>query len=139
MPEDRSNPSPFPHPHEWTVGNGYRKQLVFSPEELQCPGALVQFVELGPGQAVPPHYHQEMIEVFHMLAGEGRMTIEGQSYDLKPGMTLACHPPQVHAAHNASEIPWRFIVFKTNAREGDLHWVREDAPSEAQASRVKSG
>ena len=105
----------------WVEGKGYRKAVLLRAEALRAP-ALVQLVEIPPHTAVPPHYHKTSLEVFHIIAGTGSMTIDGATHRLAPGDTLTCEPPQVHSAANDSDQTWRYIVFKTNVTKEDTYW-----------------
>lgn len=111
--------------HPWIEGPGYRKQLLVDEAQLRCPGTLVQLIEIEPHTRVPFHHHKTSVEAFHMLAGHGRMTIDGVEHTLAPGDTLTCHPPAVHDAENTGDILWRYIVFKTNVTPDDSYWVEE--------------
>ena len=112
-------------PSPWIKGPGYSKRLLVEETELRCPGTLVQLIDIAPHTRVPFHHHKTSVEVFHILAGEGRMTIDRVEHTLVPGATLTCHPPAVHDARNLSDSVWRYIVFKTNVTPNDPHWVEE--------------
>ena len=68
-------------------------------------------------------YTSTSLEVFHMLEGEGRMTIGGVEHVLSPGDTIVCKPPEDHSARNEGSTTWRYIVFKTNVTEDDSYWL----------------
>ena len=111
---------------DWMEGRGYRKRLLVREDRLLCPGTLVQIVEIDPNTTVPLHYHKTSVEVFHVLEGHGVMTIGGAEHRLAPGDTVVCQPPAVHNARNETAVPWRYIVFKTNAVEGDIYWLSDE-------------
>lgn len=67
-----------------------------------------------------------MTEVFHIIEGEGRMTIAGHTLNLAPGDTVTTQPKESHNAINAFDTPLRYIVFKTNASAGDSVWPTVD-------------
>lgn len=74
-------------------------------------GVLLQLVEIPPHAAVPPHYDKTSLEVLHIIAGTGLMTIGDATHQLAPGDTLTCEPPQVHSVAIDSDQTWRDIVF----------------------------
>lgn len=106
----------------WSQGNGYRKQVLLTDSDLDCPGTLVQLVVIEPHTEVPFHHHEKMTEVFRIIEGHGAMTLSGKTYDLSPGDTLTTHPFQSHNAVNDSDVPLRYVVFKTNCTDGDSVW-----------------
>lgn len=111
------------HEGEWLQGRGYQKRILLSKEDLHCDGALAQTVSIEPHTEVQPHYHKHMTEVFHILEGQATMVIENRTFHLTPGDTLTCEPHEIHSATNDSDQPFRYVVFKTNAYEGDIYWL----------------
>lgn len=114
------------HDENWIEGRGYRKQILLREESLNCPGTLVQLVVIEPYAKVPFHHHKKMTEVFHVLEGTGSMVIGGQTFELKPGDTLTTEPNESHNAMNSSDVPLKYIVFKTNVVEGDSYWPTDN-------------
>ncbi|WOO41739.1 cupin domain-containing protein [Rubellicoccus peritrichatus] len=110
------------HDDGWIEGQGYRKQPLLLPADLNCDGALVQIVEIPPHTSCPLHHHNHQTEVFHIIEGEGRMTIGGKTVHLKPGDTVTTEPGERHEAINASDKTWRYVVFKTNWSADDSVW-----------------
>jgi len=107
----------------WITGNGYHKNIVLLGDDLHAEGAMVQFVRIEPHTEVAAHYHKKMTEVFHILEGRGIMVISGQTFNLAPGDTLTCEPTEVHSARNDFDQVFRYVVFKTNAEDGDSYWL----------------
>lgn len=48
--------------------------------------AKVLIAGLEPGQKIPQH--AESTSIYHFLAGSGRMTVDGQIYDVSAGATI---------------------------------------------------
>ena len=111
-----------PSDEGWIIGNGYRKQLLLNESDLNAKGTLVQIVEIEPKTSVPFHHHKKMTEVFHILEGQGEMTIAGQKYHLSVGDTLTTEPCESHNAINDTDSTFRYIVFKTNVEAEDSYW-----------------
>jgi mannose-6-phosphate isomerase-like protein (cupin superfamily) len=57
---------------------------------------------LPPGAATTPHYHPLTEEIYYILEGAGRMTIDGESRDVGPGDAIAIPPGAVHTILNTS-------------------------------------
>ena len=114
-----------PSAERWIQGRGYKKQILLTESGLRCPGTLVQLVVIEPHAEVPFHYHNKITEVFHIIAGTGSMTVAGKTVALSPGDTLTTEPQELHNAVNTSDAPLRYMVFKTNATEGDSVWPAE--------------
>ena len=112
---------------DWQQCPGYRKKVLLTEADLDSAGGLVQLIEIAPRTFVAEHYHEHCTEVFHVLEGQGSFVIDGRTVALDVGDTLTCQPREVHSTHNSGEAPFRYVVFKTNAKTGDLHWVGEAA------------
>lgn len=108
---------------EWIDGKGYRKKILLREDDLNSPGTLVQIVEIAPETKVAEHYHQSCTEVFHILSGKGSFDIGKKTFHLEKGDTLTCEPLEIHATRNPYREPFRYLVFKTNVKDGDLFWV----------------
>lgn len=107
----------------WQEGAGYAKKILLTAEDLRCEGALVQLVRIPPRTCVADHYHERCTEVFHVVSGGGSFVIDGTAIELGPGDTLTCHPGELHSTRNDADEPFVYVVFKTNAVAGDLHWA----------------
>ena len=108
---------------EWQERRGYEKKVLFDEDELEQKGCRVQMNRMKPHTSIAPHFHERVTEVYHVLEGEGIIFISGTDYLLRPGDTLICRPGEVHGARNESDGVFRFIVFKTNSEDGDMHWT----------------
>jgi mannose-6-phosphate isomerase-like protein (cupin superfamily) len=76
-----------------------RKQQVFA--ELGS-GKVVNFSQayFPPGEKAPAHAHEDMAEIFMVQSGEGEITLNGQSFDLSPGMYILVEPGDTHEIYN---------------------------------------
>ena len=108
---------------DWLECPGYAKKILLTGDDLDAAGALVQIIEIAPHTEVADHYHEHCTEVFHVLAGCGTFVIDGRTVELEPGDTLTCQPREVHSTRNDGDQPFTYIVFKTNAQVGDIHWL----------------
>ena len=44
------------------------------------------------------HYHKKLTEVYYILEGEGQMELDGELFDVRPGMTILIKPGCRHRA-----------------------------------------
>ena len=108
---------------DWQQCPGYRKKILLTEDDLDDAGALVQLIEIAAHTFVADHYHEHCTEVFHVLEGRGIFVIDGKTFALDVGDTLTCRPREVHSTQNPGDAPFRYVVFKTNAKAGDLEWI----------------
>ena len=55
---------------------------------------------LPPGHRTIPHYHPRTEEIYYILSGKARMTIDRESADVVPGDAIAIPPGQIHTITN---------------------------------------
>lgn len=55
------------------------------------------------GSATQEHYHPKTEEIYYITAGIGRMDIEGDVRDVKPGDAIAIPPGKKHKLWNTGE------------------------------------
>ena len=84
------------------------------------PGAA-QTVGLGhihPGRGNPVHYHPNCEEVLHVLGGTGQHSLNGESVELKAGMTIRIPIGVKHNLTNTGTEPITcLIAFNSGERE----------------------
>jgi mannose-6-phosphate isomerase-like protein (cupin superfamily) len=57
------------------------------------------------GSATQEHYHAKTEEIYFITAGRGRMRIENESADVKPGDAIAIPPGRKHKLWNTGNTP----------------------------------
>ena len=80
--------------------------------EKLAPGAqqTVGLATTFPVHSNPLHFHPNCEEILYVISGCGRHTSEGQTIDLKPGMTI-CIPAGVkHKLANTGSEPLKTLV-----------------------------
>ena len=106
------------------VKQDYRKKIIFTPDDFDEKGHLLQVVTIPPHTWQRAHSHKEQTEVFYILEGEATLTINGVDYPAKPGNAFVCSPGDVHNLWNKTNQEFRLVVFKINLPEEgeDTHW-----------------
>ena len=106
------------------VKEDYRKKIIFSLDDFDEKGHLLQVVTIPPHTRQRMHSHKKQTEVFYILEGEATITINGVDYLAKPGDAFICSPGDVHNVWNKTDKDFRLIVFKINLPEEgeDSHW-----------------
>ena len=56
-----------------------------------------------PGQYIPPHWHADLEEVYHVKAGRGRMQVGDEVETVYAGDTILIPVNTVHSLHNAGD------------------------------------
>lgn len=79
---------------------------------------------VAPGKTLPAHYHERMSEVYHVVAGEGVMTLNGTRHAVRVGDTISLPPGTVHSLTNHGAEPVRLLVATSPAYDpADDHEV----------------
>lgn len=80
------------------------------------------------GAATAPHYHPLCEEIYYLLAGTGRMQVEGEIREVAPGDAIAIPPGARHQISNTGSEPLRFLCCCAPAYEHDDTVMVEDWP-----------
>lgn len=62
-----------------------------------------------PGGATTEHYHRVTEELYYFTAGRGRLRVDGEERDVKPGDCVVISPGAVHKLWNAGDAPLRLL------------------------------
>ena len=62
-----------------------------------------------PRASTAQHYHPLTEEIYFILAGTGRITIDEESCDVKPGDAIAIPPGAIHTITATSDVPLKFL------------------------------
>ncbi|MDX1944965.1 MAG: cupin domain-containing protein [Pirellulaceae bacterium] len=61
------------------------------------------------GQATAPHYHPVTEEIYYILEGTARMTIDGETREVGPGDAIAIPPGAVHTILATGPVPLKLL------------------------------
>ncbi len=64
---------------------------------------------LQPGASTQEHYHPRAEEIYYITRGTGRMRIEGELHEVKPGDAIAIPPGRKHKIWNTGGDTLRFL------------------------------
>lgn len=62
-----------------------------------------------PGKSTAPHYHPRTEEIYYILTGTGRITIDGQSRDVGPGDAIAIPAGAIHTIAATGDEVLKFL------------------------------
>ncbi|MCB1701281.1 MAG: cupin domain-containing protein [Halioglobus sp.] len=78
------------------------KQVMLAYGDL-APVTQFARATFPPGATAPCHTHTDMLEVFYIEQGRGRIVIDGKSHDLTPGNTIAVEAGEAHELQNTGD------------------------------------
>ena len=97
----------------------YSKTIIFSRQDYEVPGHLLQVVMVPPHTRQRLHLHREQTEVFYVLEGQAVIKIGGEEFAAQPGDAFICSPGDRHSLWNQSGEGFKLVVFKINAHQED--------------------
>ena len=83
---------------------------------------------LPAGTSTQEHYHVRTEEIYYITHGAGRMRIEGETRDVKPGDAIAIPPGRKHKLWNTGAGPLRLLCCCAPAYEHDDTVITESMP-----------
>lgn len=103
----------------------HEKAVAFDEDDFQA-AAKVQIIRLLPEQRIKPHRHAQRTELFHVVAGQGEIRINGQTVVSSPDELVLCQPGDVHEFINTSAADKLVVmVFRTNdGGDEDMIWEK---------------
>lgn len=75
--------------------------------------SLVHYTMPPHFKAAPPHYHDQMIEAFYILAGECTIQVGEERVTAPAGSFVSIPPGVLHTINNDSSEPVTFLLFFT--------------------------
>ena len=116
----RGNDKSFvPASHENPLAPGVWKKVLLQRDELQ-PGTvqMVNWARLPAGSSFSAHYHEDMQEIFIIVAGEAEMVVAGETVVLGRGDTIAIDPREVHRMSNRGSEDVEYLVVGVTGNKG---------------------
>lgn len=111
---------------EEIVKKDYRKKIIFSLNDFQIKGHLLQVVTIPPQTKQRLHSHNKQTEVYYIFEGETTININGKDYHAKAGDAFITSPGDVHNLWNKTDKDFKLVVFKINMPEDsdDTNWLK---------------
>ena len=94
------------------------RELMHPSQHASTRQSLAEAI-VQPGQKTALHRHLQSEELYHISTGEGRMTLDDESFIVKPGDTICIAPGTAHCIENTGT--------------GDLHILCSCAPAYAHS------
>ncbi|MFM7166463.1 MAG: cupin domain-containing protein [Planctomycetaceae bacterium] len=108
-----------PASHEDPRSPGVLKRVIATRELFQQGQVqMLNWALLPAGSSFQRHYHEDMQEVFLMIAGSVRMTVSDDSRVLGPGDAVLVDPGEIHQMQNLLTTPAEYIVFGITSGRG---------------------
>lgn len=75
------------------------KKVMLSVDDI---APITQFAQatFPAGSKAPAHSHQDMVEVFFIEQGSGRISVDGNSYNISAGSSIAIEAGESHELEN---------------------------------------
>lgn len=89
---------------------GYRECIFLGHEARNCYAGL-DIVE--PGGGVEPHRHPEGEQIYIVLDGEARISVDGEDRQVRKGMFVYIPPGAEHSVRNDLREPFRYVFVST--------------------------
>ena len=108
----------------------YSKTIIFSGEDFEEPGHLLQVVTVPARTRQRLHFHRQQTEVFYVLDGKALIRLGDEEVPAGPGDAFVCNPGDKHSLWNRSDEDFRLLVFKIGLpEEDDSVWCEGNIPS----------
>jgi mannose-6-phosphate isomerase-like protein (cupin superfamily) len=93
-----------------------RFQRIADRDSLEGMCNFIDLAELPPSTSIGNHTHGADEEEFYLvLAGEGRMWRNGETFDVRAGDLIRNPPSGQHSLSNTGSVPLRLFVFEVRA------------------------
>jgi mannose-6-phosphate isomerase-like protein (cupin superfamily) len=109
----------IPASHENPLDPGVWKKVLLERDELQ-PGTvqMVNWARLPAGKGFAAHYHEDMQEIFIIVAGEAEMVVAGETVALSRGDAIAIDRREIHRMANRGSEDVEYLVLGITGNEG---------------------
>ena len=81
-------------------GGGQTSHLLLAPAQFSSRNLAITWVQGAQGSRQSLHSHPDSEQVYVIVAGRGRMMVDGQEQDVGAGTMVLIPPGAQHAIHN---------------------------------------
>lgn len=105
--------------HEDPTRPGVLKRVIANHADIPAGQVMmVNWARLPGGSSFRTHYHEDMQEVFVLISGHVRMTVDGVALEMSSGDTVIVEPRELHEMLNLQETDAEYLVFGVSTGEG---------------------
>lgn len=111
---------PFiPASHEDPKNPGSLKRVLVKKDDVQTGHLqMINWAKLPVGKSFQAHYHEDLEEIFILLAGTAELTVDSETVQLVKGDSVCVPARAVHSMKNVSEVDIEFIAVGITAGVG---------------------
>ena len=80
--------------------------------------ASIDHVVLPPGTSIGYHRHQTIEEIYYIISGHGRFTVNGYTWDIRPHDAVPCTLHDAHGVYNNSDNDLEFFMMTVAMKKG---------------------
>ena len=108
-----------PASHENPLTPGVWKKVLFARDDLQSGTVqMINWARLPAGSSFAAHYHEDMQEMFIIVAGEAEMTVSGETIVLGRGDAIAIEAREIHVMSNRGSADVEYVVVGITGNRG---------------------
>ena len=101
----------IPASHEDVESPGVLKKILFQRANfIDGRVQMINWSFLSRGKSFRSHYHEDMQEIFILVQGEARMTVDNETVDLHKGDAVLVPIGSIHIMENVGEDDIEYIV-----------------------------
>lgn len=88
-----------------------KKVLFYRPDFIEGHVQMVNWALLPVGSSFQNHYHDTMQEVFVLVSGRVRMTVNGETVEMVRGDAVIVEKKEQHTMENLGDSDAEYVVF----------------------------
>lgn len=117
---DRSLLHPAPNAHGGKGSLMFRR--VWANDSFRTNWFFIDHCLLPPDTSIGYHQHNTIEEIYYVMSGKGRFTVNNFTSDVKAGDALPCRLHDSHGIYNNSTEPLELLVFSVADGKGNDRW-----------------
>jgi mannose-6-phosphate isomerase-like protein (cupin superfamily) len=86
--------------HPYVTKDGSIIRELMHPDSHQCNNLSLAVAEIEYGKTTSLHRHVRTEEIYHVISGEGMMTLGSKQFSITTGDTICIHPGVPHRVVN---------------------------------------
>ncbi|MCD6308572.1 MAG: cupin domain-containing protein [Candidatus Latescibacteria bacterium] len=118
---DRSLLHPANNAHRGRGAIMFRR--VWYDENFETDWYFIDHCVLPPDTSIGYHQHNTIEEVYYVIEGTGRFTVNDTTSDVRPGDALPCRLHDSHGLYNNSDKPLEILVFSVADGKSNDRWT----------------